>query len=394
MTKLRAYFDHNATAPVRPEAAAAIARALMLTGNPSSVHAEGRRARHMVEEARAHVAALVHAKPAEIVFTSCGTEAANLALHSAKSALGIERLIVSAIEHDCVRASAAALGLPVTELPVDTCGVADLSVLAKLLEAPGKALVALMLANNETGAVQPIAEAAVLTHHAGGLLLVDAVQAAGRMSVEFDGLGADMLFVSAHKIGGPQGAGALVVRTGLAFEPLIRGGGQEARRRAGTENVAALAGFGVAARLAREDVHEMSRLADLRDALEHALREVAPDLVIFGEDAPRLANTSLFAASGLDAETLIMALDLDGLAVSSGSACSSGKVARSHVLAAMKVDDELAKATIRVSLGSGNTREEVDRLVASWSRVLKRTRDKMKSAKTGADASALAEVEH
>ena len=390
----RAYLDHNATAPVRPEAAAAVVRALSLVGNPSSVHGEGRRAHALIEEARADVAHLVGAKPAEVIFTSGGTEAANLAIHSAVAALGVERLIISAIEHDCIRASAVASGLPVDVLPVDNNGIADLAALEALLAKPGKALVALMLANNETGIIQPVGGASALAHGAGALLLSDTIQAAGRISIDLKVLGADMVLLSAHKIGGPQGAGALVLREGLAFEPLIRGGGQEKRRRAGTENVAGIAGFGVAARLALSDDAHMPELARLRDRLETALRAAAPELVVFGADVARLSNTSLFAASGLVSETLIVALDLDGLAVSAGSACSSGKVTRSHVLAAMGVADDLAGGAIRVSLGSGNTDADIDKFVAGWSRYVARAREKTQHMKANATPPAFAEVEH
>lgn len=378
MTMKRAYMDHNATAPVRADVAEAVLRALRTGGNPSSVHAEGRAARKLVEEARAKVAALVHAEPTDVVFTSGGTEAANLALHQAR-VLGAERLIVSAVEHDCVRAAAVASGLPTAMLGVGRDGVVDLVELEKLLEKPGKALVAVMLANNETGVVQPIAEVVARAHDAGARVLVDAVQAAGRLSVDFRALDADMLFLSAHKIGGPQGVGALVVRDGLPFEPLLRGGGQEFRRRSGTENVPAIAGFGVAASLAAGEIDEMARVDVMRRKLESKLKEADSSVRIFGDDAPRLANTTLFSAPGLDAETLLMALDLDGIAVSAGSACSSGKVAKSHVLEAMGVEAALARGAIRVSLGLGNTEEDIDRLVASWSRAARRAREKSKA---------------
>ncbi len=391
--KTRAYMDHNATAPVRPQVAAAVARALTFTGNPSSVHGEGRRAHMLIEEARVDVAALVGAKPTEVIFTSGGTEAANLAIHSAKAALGVERLIVSAIEHDCVRASAAASGLPVDILPVDSDGVADLGALEALLAKPGKALVALMLANNETGVIQRVGEATLLAHAVGALVLCDTIQAVGRVSVNLEALEADMLLLSAHKIGGPLGVGALVIREGLAFEPLIRGGGQEKRRRAGTENIPGIAGFGIAARQAVAQIPAAQAIATLRDDMENALRAVAPDVQFFGANAPRLANTSLFAASGLDAETLVMALDLDGIAVSAGSACSSGKVARSHVLSAMGVADALASAAIRISLGAENTKADIDQLVFSWSRAWKRAQTKIQTATTSVAPSALAEVE-
>jgi cysteine desulfurase len=346
-----------------------------------------------MEEARGHVAALVNARPAEVIYTSGGTEAANLALHTAKTALGVERLIVSSIEHDCLRMAAAASGLPVDLLPVKKDGIADLDALPSLLAKPGKALVVLMLANNETGVIQPVAEAAALARTAGALFLADAVQAVGRMAVDFTALAADMMFISAHKIGGPQGAGALVIREALPVEPLFRGGGQEKRRRAGTENVAGIAGFGVAARQALEESDQSVHIAALRDRLEHAVCAVSADVVVFGNGAERLPNTSLFAAPGLDAETLVMALDLDGLAVSAGSACSSGKVARSHVLSAMGVGDALSGAAIRVSLGAENTEAEIDRLVASWSRMLERAQVKAHLAKAKAGVPVFAEVE-
>lgn len=391
MTIERAYMDHNATAPVRPEAAEAVARVLALTGNPSSVHAEGRAAHKIVEDARVAVAALVKAKPAEITFTSGGTEAANLALHAARNALGIRRIVLSSVEHDAVRLAAAHSGLEVEVLPVNENGVADLAALAGLLDAPGKGgrtLVALMLANNETGVIQPVAEAAAMARAAGAFMLTDAVQAVGRMPVDFVALGADMMLLSGHKLGSPQGIGALVWRDELAFEPLIRGGGQELRRRSGTENVPGIAGFGAAARAAARDSDAHTRIAELRDALEAALKAAVPDVRIFGENAPRLANTSLFSSAGLNAETLLMILDLDGFAVSAGSACSSGKVARSHVLEAMGVPPELAKGAIRVSLGLANTRAEIERFVQSWARAAVKARAHESDVKTGAPESA------
>lgn len=390
MTIERAYMDHNATAPVRPEAAEAVARVLALTGNPSSVHAEGRAAHKIVEDARVAVAALVKAKPAEITFTSGGTEAANLALHAARNALGIRRIVLSSVEHDAVRLAAAHSGLEVEVLPVDENGIADLAALAGLLDAPGKGrtLVALMLANNETGVIQPVAEAVAMARAAGAFMLTDAVQAVGRMPVDFVALGADMMLLSGHKLGSPQGIGALVWRDELAFEPLIRGGGQELRRRSGTENVPGIAGFGAAARAAARDADAYTRIAELRDALEAALKAAVPDVRIFGENAPRLANTSLFSSAGLNAETLLMILDLDGFAVSAGSACSSGKVARSHVLEAMGVEPHLAKGAIRVSLGLANTRAEIERFVQSWARAAVKARAHDSGVKTGAPESA------
>lgn len=393
MTMKRAYMDHNATAPVRAEAADAVLRALSATGNPSSVHAEGRAARKLLEDARAAVATLVGATPGEVVFTSGGTEAANLALHVARAALGVERVIVSAIEHDCVRVAAASLRIPVETLSVDANGVVDLGELAGRLAEPGKALVAVMYANNETGVLQPVAEVAALAREAGAVVFTDAIQACGRVPLDFRALGVDMITLSAHKLGGPQGAGALVIRGTLPVDAMIRGGGQEMRRRAGTENVPGIAGFGAAARLAGQELAEMPRLAALRDRLEELLREAVPELQVFGSGAGRLANTSLFSAPGLDAETLLMTLDLDGFAVSAGSACSSGKVTRSHVLAAMGVEDALAKGAIRVSLGLGNTIDEIERFALCWSRAVQRARGRAKSSSSGGAHAALEEVE-
>ena len=391
----RAYMDHNATVPVRPEAAAAVARALTLAGNPSSVHYEGRAAHALIEEARTSVAALVNAKPEEVIFTSGGTEAANLAIHVAKTSFGVERLVISAVEHDCIRASAAASGLTIDVIPVSPNGVIDIEALETLLGRPGKALVAVMFANNETGVIQPVDKVAKAVRSHGAIFLTDTIQAIGRINVDFRKLDADMLLISGHKFGAPQGTGALVLREGLAVDPLLRGGGQEKRRRAGTENVPGIAGLGVAARLASEPHDEvLAGIKALRDDLEWKLREVTPDVAIFGHDAERLPNTTLFAAPGLDASTLLMTLDLDGIAVSSGSACSSGKVARSHVLAAMGVDDALAKAAVRISLGAENTGDEIDRLVMSWARVWHRAQDKIQSKTADASTLVFAEVEH
>ena len=373
----RAYMDHNATTPLRPEARAAVLRALDVLGNPSSVHAEGRAARALVEDSRADVAALAGARTAEVIFTSGGTEAARLAFHSAKVAQGVERLIVSAVEHDAVLASAEGAGLPVEIVPVDGNGRLDLTALKALLAGSEKrSLVALMLANNETGVLQPVAEAARLAHEIGASLLCDAVQAAGKVPVDFDLLGADMLMLGGHKIGAPLGVGALVVRNGLPFAPLAVGGGQEMRRRAGSENVSGIAGFGAAARAARAGLEEFARLTALRDRIEARIADMAPDAVFFGRDAERLANTSYLSAPGLDAETLLMALDLDGIAVSAGAACSSGKIGRPRVLDAMGVDRDIARGAVRVSLGWSSEPEDVDRFVESWSRVYARLRGK------------------
>ncbi|WP_339828504.1 cysteine desulfurase family protein [uncultured Parvibaculum sp.] len=375
MTMKRAYLDHNATSPLRPEARAAVLRALDVTGNPSSVHAEGRMARRLIEEARRDVALLVGAKPAEIVFTSGGTEAARLAFHAARTGQAIERLIVSAIEHDAVLAPAEASGLDVEIAPVDGKGRLDLAALASLLAASEKpTLVAVMHANNETGVLQPVAEAAALAHKAGGLLLCDAVQAAGKVPLDFSSLGADMMVLGGHKLGAPLGVGAMVVREGLPFAAEAVGGGQEMRRRAGSENVSGIAGFGAAARAALESMDAFAGLTPLRDRMEARLAVAVPDVVFFGQGAERLPNTSYIAAPGLDAETLLMALDLDGVAVSAGAACSSGKVGRPRVLEAMGVEPALARGAVRVSLGWSSEPDDIDRFVDSWLRAHRRRR--------------------
>lgn len=361
---MRVYLDYNATAPIRPEVAAKMAEVLPMGANPSSVHAEGRRARGQLSGARSQVAALVGARPENVVFTSGGTEANNWALAAARS-LGAKHLLVSAIEHPSVLEAAPHVGVPVTHLPVDAAGRIDLDAAARLIEETSPALVSAMQVNNETGVVQPVAELSRMVHEAGGWLHCDAVQAAGRIDIDCAALGADMLSLSAHKLGGPQGVGALILRDGLTPAPLLRGGGQERRYRAGTENVAGIAGFGVAAELARES-RDKDGIAALRDQMESAIKQAAPDAIVFGEEAERVANTSCFGAPGLSAETLVMALDLEGIAVSAGSACSSGKVARSHVLSAMNVGDALADGAIRVSLGWATEASHIEKLVDVW----------------------------
>ena len=379
MTIKRAYLDHNATTMLRPEAAAAVMRALAAPGtglgNASSVHAEGRAARKLVETARGDVKALVNAGDADLVFTSGGTEAAHLAFHAAVAAMGVERLIVCAVEHSAVRAPAEKAGLPLSWLPVDADGVAELEALKDLLAEPGKPLVALMWANNETGVIQPVEEATALVHEAGGLILTDTVQAAGKVPVDFAGSGVDMMLLAGHKLGGPLGTGALVFRDGLSFEALQVGGGQELRRRAGSENLPGIAGFGAAAKAAGEALDGFAALALLRDMLEERIAEIAPDAVFFGQRAARLPNTSYLAAPGLEAERLVMMLDLDGIAVSAGAACSSGKVGHPHVLDAMGVEEELLKSAVRVSLGWSSTEDDVNRFVESWSRAYRKARE-------------------
>jgi len=383
----RTYLDWNATAPLRLEARAAIAAALELAGNPSSVHAEGRAARRLVEEARVKVAALAGADPALVTFTSGGTEANMLALtpdlQSGEKKGACTRLLVSAIEHVSVRAGGRFAPEAVEEIAVTPKGVVDLDALAKRLAALPKGervLVSVMLANNETGVIQPISDIAAIAHEAGALLHVDAVQAAGRIRCDIRELGADLLTISAHKLGGPKGAGALIRRDeALRPAPLVRGGGQERRLRAGTENVAGIAGFGAAAEAAARDLKaDAARMAALRDRLEAGLKAATPRVIIFGAEAERVPNTTLFALPGAKAETAVIALDLEGFAVSSGAACSSGKVKPSHVLAAMGAAPELARGGIRVSLGWSTTEADIDRFLNAWIKVasalLKETR--------------------
>ena len=368
----RTYLDWNATAPLRSAARSATLAALDATGNPSSVHAEGRAARRLIEEARERVAALVAAEPRNVVFTSGGTEANMLALTPASARA---RLLVSAIEHPSVLAGGRFQAAAVERLPVNGSGQIDLSALERRVAVSGdkaqasQMLVSLMLANNETGVVQPISQVARLVHAAGFLLHVDAVQAVGRISCDINALGADLLTVSGHKIGAPKGVGALIRRdAALAIaDPLIKGGGQERGARAGTENVAGIAGFGAAAAAALADLAvNRERMIALRDRLEARLKAVSPDIVIFGAEMERVPNTTLFSITGMKAETAIIAFDLEGVAVSAGAACSSGKVQPSHVLAAMGVPPQLAGGAIRVSLGPTTTEFEIDRFIDAW----------------------------
>jgi cysteine desulfurase len=369
----RSYLDWNATAPLRPESAEALRAALAVPGNPSSVHAEGRAARRLIEEAREAVAALVGARPGDVFFTSSGTEANMLALspaiQTADERRPREKLFISAIEHASVRTGGRFPSHAVSDLPVEKDGRVDLAALAHALAGTSRPLVSIMLANNETGVVQPIAAVTEIVHTAGGLLHVDAVQAVGRIACDINGLGADLMTLSAHKIGGPKGVGALIrVREDIHFpEPLIRGGGQERGLRAGTENVAGIAAFGAAAAAARrQGTAEAERMRALRDSLESGLQAVTPGAVIFGAATERLPNTTLFSAEGLKAETAVIAFDLEGVAVSSGAACSSGKVQPSHVLAAMGVSPALTRGAVRVSLGWSTTETDVERFLNAW----------------------------
>lgn len=376
----RIYLDWNATAPLRAEARAAMVAALDEVGNPSSVHHEGRSARRLVEQARERVAALVGAEPRNVIFTSGGTEANMMglspALETPDNKIVFDRLVISAIEHASVRAGGGFRPHQVEEIPVTGEGIVDIGALERrLADFPRQGLrpplVSIMAANNETGVIQPVAAAAALIHASSGLLHVDAIQVAGRIPFDIGGSGADLVAVSAHKLGGPQGVGALIRRSAdlhLA-EPVLRGGGQERGGRAGTENVAGIVGFGAAAAsVMTTHWEDGERTRSLRNRLEAGL--ATGPTVVFGQNAERLPNTSLFAAPGLRAETALINLDLAGFAVSSGSACSSGKVTASHVLAAMGVPDKLSSGAIRLSIGPSTSENDIDLFLKAWMKLL------------------------
>ena len=357
------YLDYNATAPIKPEVVTAVSETMMLAGNPSSVHGFGRDVRKRIEDAREQIAALIGCSPPELVFTAGGTEANNTALSGA----GRRVLIVSAIEHPAVLRTAEAVAEEHIVLPVDGEGLLDMASLDKALAAHGpEALVSVMVANNETGVIQPVAEIAARARDKGALVHCDAVQAPGRIPVSFAGLGVDMMSIAAHKFAGPKGIGALIVRSGLEIAPLIHGGGQERGLRGGTENAAGIVGFGTAAQLAQGDLARAGQIAALRDRLEARLRETEPDVVIFSEGASRLPNTSCLTMPGVQSETQVMGLDLAGVAVSAGSACSSGKVEPSHVLRALGAADAVGGCAIRVSMGWATTEEETERFLGTW----------------------------
>ena len=324
--------------------------AMEVGGNASSVHAEGRTARKLMDDAREKLAFWLGCLPQMITFTSGGTEANNMALRG----VAVDRILVSAVEHPSVMAAAKASGKTVEIIPVDKFGRVDLTAVQKILEG-SKAVVSIMIANTETGVIQPISEIAALVHAAGSLFHVDAVQAVGKRQVNFGLLGVDMMTVAAHKVGGPTGIGALIIRDGLVVEPLLQGGGQELRRRAGTENLINIAGFAALADEALLDTY----------ALNNKLEAALEGETIFSDGVERLCNTTCFAMRGLSAETLLMKYDLEGIAVSSGSACSSGKVGPSHVLHAMSVALDLARAAIRISLGWNTTEADINHFIAT-----------------------------
>ncbi|MBB2794664.1 UNVERIFIED_ORG: cysteine desulfurase [Rhizobium pisi] len=388
MAPPRLYLDWNATAPLHPAAREAIMRAIDVFGNPNSVHGEGRAARAATEGARRQVAALAGTEPGNVVFTSGATEAANLVLtpefRMGRTPLRLGHLYFSAIEHPAVREGGRFAKEKMTEIPVTEAGTVDLDALGALLDAHDKAaglpMVAIMLVNNETGIVQPVEAAAKIVHAHGGLFVVDAVQAAGRIALDIDRLDADFIIVSSHKIGGPKGAGALIARgEALMPRPLIQGGGQERGHRSGTQNSLALIGFGAAAEVAASELETRNAaIGALRDRLEAGMRQAAADVIIHGEGGERVANTIFFTLPGLKAETGQIAFDLEGVALSAGSACSSGRLGESHVLTAMGRDAKLG--ALRISLGFSTTEEDIDRGIVAFAKIACRRRSSGEAA--------------
>lgn len=377
---MRVYLDHNATSPIRPSAAEAVRRALDAgIGNPSSTHAEGRRGREIVEQARERVATLLRAQADEVVFTSGGSEAVAAAIRGLcdRAPAGRRRLVVGAVEHSCVLEGArlaASRGFEVVTIPCDANGVVDADAFCGSVDCR-VALAALQAANNETGVIQPVAAVARGCRESGAPLLVDAVQAAGRLDAGPVWSEADLVAISSHKIGGPQGAGALRVRKGIRLAPLVPGGAQERRRRGGTEAVPALAGFGAAAEEADASLaREAARLETLRRRIEDRLRSAFPGARIHGDAAPRLANTVNVALPEVDGETLVVAMDLDGFAIATGSACASGAVEPSHVILAMGLPEAEARRAVRISLGWSTTEEDVERFLERLTEIASRAR--------------------
>jgi len=377
MAASRLYLDWNATAPLHPAAREAMLRALDLFGNPNSVHGEGRATRAAIEAARRQVATLVGADPAHVVFTSGATEAANMVLtpefRMGRTPLAIGHLYVSAIEHPALREGGRFAKAQVSEIPVTFDGIVDLVALETMLAAHDKALglpmVAIMLANNETGILQPVEAAAEIVHAHGGIFVVDAVQAVGRVALDINVIGADFLIISSHKVGGPKGAGALISRGEILMpKPLIQGGGQEKGHRSGTENSLSVIGFGASAAAALAEFWPRNEaVLALRNRLEAGMRQSAPDVIIHGEDQPRVPNTSFFTLPSLKAETGQIAFDLEGVALSAGSACSAGKLGESHVLVAMGRDPQLG--ALRISLGFGTQDEDIDRALVAFTKI-------------------------
>lgn len=372
------YADYNATAPLRPEAKTAMESALEIGANPSSVHRLGREARKIIEKSRVQIATAIGASPSEIIFTSGGTEAVGLGIRALASATNYDlRFLVNSTEHDCVMQNVEVQNVTVTKLPVDSSGIINLQFLQDSLvsmerNSKERPVLLLMLANNETGVIQPVSKAVSLMKNVGGLTFCDAVQGLGKIDFDVTSLDVDYLTLSAHKVGGPQGVGALWRRSNTPLQTLLAGGGQEKSMRSGTENLAGIAGFGSAVEAACNAISDYQSLAQLRDSMEQNLKQEA-EIVVAGENAMRLAGVSNFAYSGFRSETQVMAMDLEGIAISSGSACSSGKVRRSEVLSAMGYDNALANCAIRASFGWRTKSEDFDQLAETWLNVMRRT---------------------
>lgn len=374
MTQDLTYLDHNATTPLKPAVQKLMLQKMAQPGNASAIHKAGRAARRDIEAARGQIAALVNAGPqAVVIFTSGATEANNLVLKGA----GVERVLVSAIEHPSVLTARAEAEI----IPVLPSGILDVAALDRMLQGNTRStLISVMRVNNETGALQPLDKVMEIAKRRGALVHTDAVQAAGRIPVDVQALGVDYLTLSSHKIGGPQGAGCLVLSNCVAVTPQILGGNQEKNMRAGTENLAGIVGFGAAAALAAAEMPALQKLAALRDRLEEELKKIAPSLRIYGADVPRVANTSLFALPGASSETQLIALDLAGICVSNGSACASGTVKASHVLKAMGVDQAEATCSLRVSLGWNSTEKDVECFIKAWSAMYERVKSRVSAA--------------
>jgi cysteine desulfurase len=390
MNAPRSYLDYNASAPLRAEVREAMLKALDVTGNPSSIHAHGRSGKALMEEAREHVAALVGGDARNVIFTSGGTESNNLILNPrfsrGKDMRNDAVLLMSASEHPCVLKGHRFAPECVEVIPVDSNGLIDIARFEERCaqlhakQPQTKIITSLHLANNETGVIQPVAQIAEIVHRYDGVTHTDTVQAAGKITVSLWGLGVDALTLSAHKIGGPQGVGALVLgSSGVDVgERLLKGGGQERGARAGTENVAGIVGFGVAAQIAlRELENEQKRLEILRTLCHAHIMRIAPDAVIFGENAQRLPNTICFAHEGIKAQTALMSFDLAGVSLSSGSACSSGKVKSSHVLEAMGVQTGLLEAALRISIGWGTTEHDIEHFASAFSRIVENAKKRV-----------------
>ena len=383
MSKPRIYLDYNATAPVRPAAKLAVLAALDHVGNASSIHQEGRKARGLMEAAREQVAKLINAQSKEITFTSGGTESNNLVLASDLGALGkkqpLAATLLSATEHPSLIKAQELSQRPVELINVDDNGILDLDHLEQLLKTWQEksdlpVLVSVMLVNNETGVIQPMQRIANLVHQYGGFIHADAIQALGKIAIDFENMNVDLLSLSSHKIGGPQGAGALVIRLGMLVDSYVKGGGQELGLRAGTENIPAISGFGAAAKECEDELKNKNQYNEMRQSLEVKIKQISPDVTIFAEAVDRVATTSCFAIKGLTAERALMSLDLAGIAISSGSACSSGKVSQSHVLKAMGINDDVALCALRLSFGWNTKPQELDVFITEYTKIYQRMR--------------------